>query len=133
MNYTTIQTTLDAVVAAISGIPAITTENNLTKVVAGKPFSRTTLIPARPNVLTVGTSGRDELIGIFQIDLFYPIASGSSAASAMADAVVAAFPRTYDVAAGSSRLRVTQSWREVGRVIEQMYVIPVTLAWSCIR
>ena len=100
---------------------------------SGKPFTRTTLLPARPNQISAGVTGRDELIGLFQVDLYYPIGSGALEAASIADAVIAAFPRGWNTPAGGLTLRVTQSWREAGRVIDQLYTISVMLAWSCIR
>lgn len=133
MTYQAIQTTLDDAVAAIENLPTFNRENTITKPVAGTPFVRSTFLPARPNQLTVGAFGRDQLIGLHQVDIYYPIGSGATAAKSKADLVVAAFPRTWMTEVEGNQLRVTQSWVEAGREVNNWYVCSAVLSWSLIR
>jgi hypothetical protein len=128
-----IHTALNTATAAVIGLPAIFHENKISKPVAGTPFTRTTLLPARPNQITMGTTGRDELQGLYQIDFYYPVGSGAHAASAAAGLVVAAFPRTWNTTVSGDVLRVRQSWIEAGREVNGWYAMSVVLAWSCVR
>jgi hypothetical protein len=133
MNYADVKQQLDTAVGAVSGIPALVLENVINRPTSGTSFTRTTLLPARPNRLTVGVSGRDELFGMYQVDLYYPIGQGSTNALTAADLVVNAFPRTWSVAVNSDVLRVTQSWVEAGREVNGWYAVSVILQWSTTR
>ena len=133
MNYEQIRTQLDQAVNAVTGIPAIVGENVTAKATASVPFTRTTLLPARPNQLTMGVTGQDELTGLYQIDLYCPLGSGAYAATLAADLVVAAFPRTWSVTAGTDVLRVVQCWAEAARQVNNWYTLSVMLKWSVVH
>jgi hypothetical protein len=133
MTNQEIHQALDTAVAAITGLPPTTTENVTGKPVANAPFTRTTMIPARPNRLTVGVTGKDELIGLFQVDLYYPVGSGVTASLTAAESVVTAFPRTWQTTVSGDVLRVTSSWIEGGRTINSWYAVAVMLSYSSIR
>jgi len=57
----------------------------------GNPWARVTVLPARPTVASLGSSGDDEIDGIMQADLFYPLGQGPGAANAKADDIAAVF------------------------------------------
>ena len=113
-------------------MPAIQTENEISRAEDRQPFIRTTLLPARPNRLTVGVAGKDELIGLYQVDIFYPAGTGAMSAFIDADTLVTAFPRTWTYTSGTSTLRVTQSWVETRGQISNWYSLAVSLSWSAV-
>lgn len=57
----------------------------------GLPWARLTIVHARPDIATQGPNGKDEIVGIFQVDLFYRLGSGPGAANAKADELSAVF------------------------------------------
>jgi hypothetical protein len=132
VNYEQIKQALDGAVSAIEGLPPTYGPNEVNKA-ARSPFTRTTLLPSRPNRLSVGVTGVDELIGLYQVDLYYPMGTGSADAIQWADQIVALFPRTWMVNIDGKQLRVTECWLEAGREVNNWYATSVMLSWSAIR
>lgn len=131
MIYAEVETALNAVVASVSGIPNLTHENTLfdAKGKATTAYSRTTLLPSEAVPATVGINGKNEYFGLYQIDLFYPLHAGKSAANAMADLVVAAYARQIILTGTSKAIEVRAAWCETGTVEQQHYRLPVVIRW----
>lgn len=55
------------------------------------PWAAVSYIPAQPDVATLGDDGEDEVRGIFQIDLNYPVNSGTQASEQKADSIAQLF------------------------------------------
>lgn len=134
MIYAQIQTSLDAVLAAVAGIPAIQLENTLynAKGRALTPFARTTLLPTQSTQRSVGVSGKNTYGGLFQIDLFYPLDKGKGTPNIMADAVIAAFNRRLITTPAGVQLVIQTAWCEAGRADDQYYNLPVVVQWQSI-
>lgn len=134
MSIANIHAALDGAITALAGsLPPIVQENKAISVTGTSEFVRTTLIPARPNQLTIGASGVDELIGLYQIDLYYPTASGHVVPSQKADLIVQAFPRNTTFNTASGLLRVKQCWVDGARSLDKWYVVSVTVSWAMIK
>ena len=132
MSMQTIQRLLNAHLSTLAGLPTVQHENTQNIGHAGTSFSRATLIPARPSVLTVGVDGRTELRGLYQIDLFVPMNSGAEAVNALADQVIEHFHRGLRITEGAVTVHVSLSWREAGMRVEQFYQVPVVVQWSSV-
>lgn len=133
MNFTAIQAILDTQLKTVVGLPTLQLENTQNVGITGKAFSRATLLPARSYQMNVGPGGTMQLLGLYQIDLFYPINTGVSTINAMVDAVIAAFPKGFLTDADGVVVQIDVSWRETGRRVEQFYSVPVAVSWTCIR
>lgn len=132
MSYANIQTALNTHIQAIAGLPTLQLENTQNVGVTGVPFSRLTLLPARPTQLTVGVNGKDQLQGLAQLDLFYPLNTGTATGNGMADTVIATFTRGLTLTSAGTKIHIQLVWRETGRRIEQFYQVPVMVQWSSI-
>ena len=131
MSYQVIHQLLDAQLATVPGLPSFQAENKRTKAGSTSAFSRSTLLPARPDLLSIGVNSVAELRGLYQVDLYYPTGEGTANADAMADAIVAAFPRSVQLESGAVNVRVRMVWRQAAQVIDTFYSCPVVVEWTC--
>ena len=133
MSYQAIQSLLVERLKTVDGLPTLQEENTKNVARTGVPFSRATLIQSRATPATIGASGRDERSGLLQVDLFVPQDTGVSAVNALADAVVAHFPRGLSLTQDDTSVQVVLAWRETGtRHKEPFYGVPVIVQWRTI-
>jgi hypothetical protein len=110
----------------VTGLPPLQTEN--TTMQAKGSFSRATVIRSRPDTLTVGVTGRDLHTAILQVDVFVPLNIGSEAANALADAVIAAFPRGLELTADGDVIHIIKAYRATAlRLNDAFHHIPVSV------
>lgn len=83
--------------------------------VASTPWARIAVIPAQPEVTSLGVNGYDEHNGVLQIDLFYPLDKGSGAAYAKSDEVCALFKAGARFTYGGETVVIRSSGRNNGR------------------
>ena len=129
MTYEAIHAALEDHATTVAGLPTLQKENTKNIAVAGRPFARTTLLPAESNAVSIGVTGITRLHGLLQVDLFYPADKGVTAANVMADAVVLAYKRGTFIQAGASKITIEMSWREAASIIESFYNVPVVVRW----
>lgn len=132
--YAEIQTLLDTRLATVVGLPELQKENmRVNRDGKSKtPLARATLLPNQATQLTVGVNGKNTYSGLYQIDLFYPLDTGTAAVNAMADLVMEKFVRGDTLTVGGLTVHITISWREAGRRDEPFYAVPVLVQWSTI-
>lgn len=124
-----VHTLLEDRVALTTGLPLFQRENKRITPSVGTPWSRFTLLPAEPAQESLGITGRNQLRGFAQVDLFYPQDQGTTTANAMADTVVAQVPRGLILEDDDIRLVVEMSWRGRGEKVESYYQVPVSIRW----
>ena len=131
MIYADVQTTLDTRLQAVVGLPALQLENVVydTKGKALTPYCRATLLPSEAQPATVGTTGKNEYFGLYQVDLFYPLDKGKAAVNAMADLVVTAFARQVLTTGASRQVELRAAWAEAGGQDGPYYRVPVLVRW----
>lgn len=132
MSIATIQTLLDTHLQTLTGLPPLQLENTRNIGVTGVAFSRATLLPARTTQVTIGINGKDEVKGLYQVDLFTPQDTGTATANALADDVMDHFPRGLVLTQSGIYLHILRAWREVGRREAPFYNVPVLVEWSAI-
>lgn len=82
---------------------------------ANTPWSRVTVLPAQPEVTSLGGNGYDEHNGVLQIDLFYPLNQGTGAVHAKADDICALFKAGARFSYGGDTVVIRSSGRKNGR------------------
>jgi len=87
--FNDIQNALNAKLNSISGIPAIYWPNDQKEPINGTSFVRPTLMPASSELYTLNDSNYHS--GIYQIDIFVPLKTGTSVAMLIADKIREAF------------------------------------------
>ena len=111
--------------------PAIATayENVEYKPVEGTPYQAVYFMPANPENPTMGDDYY-RLIGIFQINLFYPLRDGTGTAEARAELIRTTFKRGTSMTNGSLTVIVNKTPEIVpGVVDEDRWLIPVKIRW----
>lgn len=130
ISYTAIQTLLDTQLATISTLPTLYTENERSTAQTNKNFSRSTLIPAKTDVLTVGSAPLLRLKGLYQIDVFLPQGKGT-ASNSIADDVLNGFPAALQLTDGTYTVQIESVERIAGSIFQQFYNVPVMVHWTC--
>lgn len=132
MSYQKIHSLLNTRLGTLVGLPTIQLQNTRNIGQTGVPFTRGTLLPAKAIPSSVGTTGKDNLSGIFQVDLFVPQDTGTDAVNTLADSVIAHFPRGLILVDRTLNLHISRAYCEVGRRIEPFYMLPVIVQWTAI-
>jgi hypothetical protein len=123
-----IQKALEARLAALSGALPTAWSNVLLSPPA-TAYQSVDLLPAKPVNPTFGSAFyRDQ--GIFQVTLFFPLGGGVGAALARADVIRAGFPRGSSYSNGGITVLISGTPEIApGRVIEQRWVVPVSIPY----
>lgn len=118
-----LQTKLDAMSPALS----TAYENVAFEPVPGIPYQAAYFLPATPENPTMGDDYY-RMIGIFQVDLFYPLSVGTGAAEARAELIKAAFKRGTSMTSGTVTV-ITDKTPEIspGRKEGDRWHIPVKI------
>lgn len=133
MSYATVQDLLDTRLLTVVDLPTLQKENTRNLAVSGQRYTRSTLLPGRATQTTIGTTGKDIVRGLYQVDLFYPLDGGVFQINSMADSVVAAFPRGTALFNGMTIVNIVSAWREAGARVEPYYSIPVVVEWYWVK
>lgn len=127
-TYTQIETALNNKLLAVPNMYSGTFGNNKFKPTVGTPWFRATNLIAEPQASSIGVIGQDELIGIYNINLFYQIGGIDDA---MIEAVLAAFNRGTFITAGTGSVHILRSWKEVIREEPTWTQVPIYARWNC--
>lgn len=97
---------------------------------ATKPYLEARFMPAETYTPTFGPDGIREYVGLYNINVVTDAGIGSGAAGALADSVVAAFPRASQIVAPDGLVvTVEKSWRSPAIEGEGRYVVPVNIRY----
>lgn len=132
MSIASVQTALDTRLQDLTGLPPVQLENTRNNGVTGQPFTRATLIPAQTSQMTVGVTGRDQLIGLYQIDVFISGDIGVGPANTLADQLVGHFYRGLSLTQAGVTTHIRKAWRGAGYRVEKFYMVPVSVQWYAI-
>jgi hypothetical protein len=112
--FINISTALDAHLEVMVGKPAlIAYENRNVEPIKDALYIRPTLIAGEVVQTTLGESGQDRNMGIYQVDVFAPSGKGKTASMAMADLIADHFKRGTDLSSGGTTLRIMSVSRQV--------------------
>jgi hypothetical protein len=129
MSIANIHKTLEDAIVAV-GLPYPLQRENIRNDTT-KPFSRFTLLPAETTAETIGVNGTNRWQGLAQIDIFVPIDSGTTAALAAADSIIAAFKRGTQLGT-SPVIHIENCWSDGGAVINKFWNLAVTIRWRAL-
>jgi hypothetical protein len=128
-----IQGALQLAAADVAGFPAANQrayDNVGFQPTKGTPWARLVFQPqpARPFAI----KGLSRLYGMFQVSVFLPAGHGTDDATALADAVVAAYPTDRPLVHGAARVQILSAGRTSGIPEADFYQVPVLVSWQCL-
>lgn len=92
MSYKLIHTSLDTQLQTVTGLPTLQIENTRKgNDKRTKEWTRSTLLPTKTSIETLGPLGYNKLKGLYQIDIFYPEDASYGDTFDMAELVLAKF------------------------------------------
>jgi hypothetical protein len=101
----------------------------------GTPYLEAHLLPAEPEILTLGATPYQERRGIFQVSCFYPSIpsdNGWGKAKRGAAEVVAAFPVTLRFVYNGLTVVIEKTWPGPGLSQDGWYMVPVSIQYHCV-
>lgn len=124
--YSAFRQTLNA---AALGYP-IAWENASFVPTAGETYLEATLLPGEVVMPEMTGTLRRE-IGIFQVTVCIPVGGGTGAAEAVAEQIIALFPRGTSLTYNGISATIEKAWRSVGAPVGAWYRLPVSVRyWS---
>ena len=125
--FADISSALDSRLNTLTGQTPIAWENTAYIPVKDTLFLRSTILPASTLQAALGTSGIDEYIGIYQIDVFAPAGTGRGDAETKADAVADHFKRGTDLSQNGKTIRLGNVSRNAGIRSEDRFIISISI------
>lgn len=125
-----ISAALDGQLNTMVGLPPVAWENVTYEPVMGTLYLRPTNIPGDTTQATMGDSGQDFTIGIYQVDVFAPSGGGKNSAVVMADLVADQFKRGSDLTYNTRVVTVTSARRGVASQEDGWYMLPVEIVYK---
>ena len=118
------------VYAAANSI-SVAWENKKFNPVTGTKYIRETLLPADTVQAELGTTGMDETLGIYQVDIFAPTDSdlGKSEAINIADGVADQFIRGSSLTYNGVNVRIRNVSRGSGTVDGAWFIVPIFISF----
>lgn len=104
-------------------------ENRMFSPADGKPWAAVSFIPNQPVVASIGPTGSDEHTGILQIDLYYPVNTGTGQCRDKAQEVMDAYKAGSDVEYNGQHVIITSCGRSTGRAANGWYRVIITVEW----
>ncbi len=99
--------------------------------IVGTAYFAAHLLPAEPDVLTLGSSPWIERRGIFQVSCFYPALAGWGTAKSGAADIVEAFPAGLQFSYNGLLVTIELSWPGPGMQQDGWYMCPVSIRYHC--
>ena len=125
--FADISSALDSRLNTLTGQSPIAWENTAYIPVKDTLYLRPTILPASTIQAGLGTSGLDEYVGIYQIDIFAPAGKGRGEAEIKADAVADHFKRGTDLSKNGKTVRLGDVSRNSGIRSEDRFIISLSI------
>lgn len=119
----------DSHLNSMVGKPPIAWENRPYEPSLGTLYARPTLIPGDMVQASLGDSGQDQSVGVYQIDVFAEAGQGKNEAVVMADTIANHFKRGTELTYNSRVVRIRSVSRQVGVMDNGWYKIIVEIAY----
>lgn len=118
---------LDGHLETLSGAPDIAWPNSQYEPAIGSSWVRPTLLPGDTAAATLGASGTDEQIGIYQVDVFTPLGAGKTAAFQLADSIAEHFKPVTELTYSGQMVRCVSVSIGAPEEAEGWYMLPVRI------
>ena len=112
--FVDISAALESHLNSMAGKPPIAWENYSYDPSMGTLYIRPTLLAGDVVQATLGTTGTDQNLGVYQIDIFSEAGQGKGEALSMADTIANHFKRGTDLTYNSRTVRIRNVSRQVG-------------------
>jgi len=127
--FTDISIALDTRLGTMSGLPDVAWPNRTYTPVIGTTYLRPTLLPADSIAATVGTSGTDENIGVYQVSVFTEAGNGKSAGMVMSDLIASHLKRDTELTYNSRTVRIKNVSQSPASTSGGWFQIPVNIEY----
>lgn len=127
MDY--VQRALMTEVKAAMGTIPTSYENEPFQAPSDAKWGQVHFMPNIPSVETLGAEGEDIVDGIVQIDLNYPVKTGSVASREDFDKIRDIFSAGSRPVYSGQEVVILRCGRSQGRVIDGWYRVSITIAW----
>lgn len=104
-------------------------ENSAFNPPTNEPWAAVFFLPNLPNVSSLGEYGFDEIDGVFQIDLNYPLNQGTGAAREKADQFPIVFTPGQRFYFDNQEVLITSCGRSSGRPVDGWWKVVVSVQW----
>lgn len=119
---------LAAVGQCLNGWP-LAEENKSFKPHNGRKWAAVHFLPRQPAAAALGESGPDEVRGLVQIDLNYPVGQGTDQPRRDFELIRQRFYAGAHFDHGGQNVLITNCGRAVGQIDDGYYRVPVTISW----
>lgn len=120
---------LDDNLNGMASVPPVAWENTVYEPVLNTLYLRPSHLPASTTAATVGTSGTDENIGVYLIDVFAPVGDGKNEAYVMADLVADQFKRDTELTYNGRTVRIKNVYLSPAQAEAGWYQVPVNIEY----
>jgi hypothetical protein len=129
MSIVSIRAALQTKLNAMTPALGTAWENTPYTPVEGTPYQAAYVMPASPENPTMG-DGFFRMVGIFQINLYYPLQAGTATAEARAELIKSTFERGTSMTSGSVTVVVNRTpGISQGRVDGNRWMTPIKIRW----
>jgi len=128
MDHDDVESAIISKLVTLTGLPHIVYPNVAYTPVEGTPYGRFTNIPGKTGSYSIGTND-PRYDGIAQIDLFYPVGVGRSAAMTMANNVATHFTAGTALTDGNVCLTTEPPYLLTSYNDGAWYVVPVRVPY----
>jgi len=126
-TFSDISSALDSRLSTLTGSTPVAWQNTVYKPTKTGMYLRPTNLAGATTQAGLGTTGIDQYLGLYQIDIFAQAGKGRNAAEAKADAVANHFKRGTDLLYNGTTVRLGDVSRTNGTIIEDRFLISVTI------
>ena len=125
-----IDAALDAQLNTLTGLPPVAWENKSYTPTMGTLYLRPTSLPGTNAQSSLGTTGQDRNIGIYQVDVMAKLGTGKKLSTAMADSIADHFKRGSILTYNGLSVRIRSASRKAGRKTgDGWYMVPVEIEY----
>lgn len=124
-----IQAALNDRLNTMTSLPSTAWPNDGYAPTIGTLWLRPTVLPADTAAATLGSTGTDEQIGVYQIDVFAPAGVGDGASRAMTDLIADRFKPVTELTYNGRMVRCISVSIGAARTEENWYHVPVRVSY----
>lgn len=128
--FTDISDALDTQLSGMAALPPVAWENKSYKPIDGVLYLRPSTLFGDTVQASLGASGMDENMGVYQVDVFAMAGNGKAIANTMADNVATRFARGTSLVYNTRTVRIISARRQAARIADGWYMIPVEIVYK---